>query len=60
MTVSLSIGSHLLLFYTLFNTLNPTDVHTCRCYVTFGMLAFHQVILQFCSVIISHNNDKQT
>jgi len=36
MAVSLSTGSHLLLFSTLFNTLNPTDVHTCMC--TYVML----------------------
>jgi len=35
MAVSLSTGSHLLLFSMWFNTLNPTDVHTSTCtYVT--------------------------
>jgi len=29
MAVSLSTGSYLLLFSTLFNTVNHTDVHTC-------------------------------
>jgi len=35
MAVSLSTGSHMLLFSTLFNTLNPTDIHTCiyLCYI---------------------------